>query len=318
MSAITVEGGAIVAVKDETPTGTKIARRVSGRGGRIIVWLLAALWTIPTFGLLISSFRPETQIKTTGWWKAFSDPQFTLHNYSQVLDTTIGGFTISKYFWNSVAITIPGALIPITVAAFAAYAFSWMNFKGRDWMFVGVVALLVVPLQMCLIPLLSFFSNRHWYAPIHYLRDALGDELGGFPQVWLAHAIFAMPLTIFLLKNFIGSLPREVMEAARVDGATHMTIFRKIVLPLSVPALASIGIFQFLWVWNDLLVAKVFAGNARNQPLTKVMNDMVGSRGNDWQLLTAGAFVMMIVPLVVFLSLQRFFVRGLLAGSVKG
>jgi alpha-glucoside transport system permease protein len=177
---------------------------------------------------------------------------------------------------------------------------------------------------MCLIPLLSFFSNNHWYAPLHYVRNFLNDQtwlgkdVGGFPQVWIAHSIFAMPLTIFLLKNFIGSLPREVMEAARVDGASHMTIFRRIVMPLSVPALASIGIFQFLWVWNDLLVAKVFAGNASNQPLTKVMNDMVGSRGNDWQLLTAGAFIMMIVPLVVFLSLQRYFVRGLLAGSVKG
>jgi alpha-glucoside transport system permease protein len=300
--------GAMVAVKDETPTGTKVARTLSGRNGRIMVWIIAALWTIPTFGLLVSSFRPEDEIKTSGWWTAFTNPEFTTQNYSDVLSTEIGGEPFSTFFWNSVKITIPGAVIPIVIAAFAAYAFSWMRFKGRDWMFVGVVALMVVPLQMCLIPLLKWISTRAWYSPVQ----------GGIPAVWLAHAIFAMPLAIFLLKNFIGGLPREIMEAARVDGASHMTIFTRIVLPLSVPALAAIGIFQFLWVWNDLLVAKVFAGSPQNQPMTKVMVDMVGSRGSDWQLLTAGAFIMMIVPLIVFLSLQKYFVRGLLAGSVKG
>lgn len=293
---------------DKTPMGTKLAKKASGRVGRIIVWALAILWTVPTFGLLVSSFRPEKAIKTTGWWTAFGHlGDFTTKNYTKMLSTNVGGIPFSQYFWNSVKITIPGVIIPIVIAALAAYAFSWMRFKGRDWLFVVVVGLMVVPIQMCLIPLLKLF-NWKW---LH-----IGDN--GFVKIWIAHAIFAMPLTIFLLKNFISALPREVMEAARVDGATHMTIFRKLVLPLSVPALASIGIFQFLWVWSDLLVGKVFGGSAKNQPITKAVVDVVGSKGNDWQLLTAGAFIMMIVPLVVFLSLQRYFVRGLLAGSVKG
>ncbi len=292
--------------KDKTPVGTKAAKRLSSRKGAIAVWVIAALWTVPTFGLLISSFRPEEDIKANGWWNWFTSPSFTTKNYSSVLDTTIGAKPFSDFFLNSVKITIPGAIIPIVIAAFAAYAFSWMRFKGRDWIFVGVVALLVVPLQMCLIPLLRYFNSD--YFPLN----------NGVPAIWLAHTIFAMPLAIFLLKNFIGSLPREIMEAARVDGASHMTIFLRIVLPLSVPAIASIGIFQFLWVWNDLLVAKVFGGGAANQPMTFAMVDMVGTKGNEWQLLTAGAFITMVVPLIVFLSLQRYFVRGLLAGSVKG
>ena len=293
-------------VKDLTPTATKTAKALTSKWGRLAVWLIAILWTVPTFGLLVSSFRPAADIKTTGWWRAFGDWTFTGDNYSRVLNNKVGGIPFSSFFWNNVMITLPGAIIPIAIAAFAAYAFSWMQFKGRDWMFVGVVALMVVPLQMCLIPLLRVFTSK--WSPLS----------GGIAQIWVAHAIFAMPLTIFLLKNFIGALPREVMEAARVDGATHMRIFTKIVLPLSVPALASIAIFQFLWVWNDLLVAKVFGGRANNQPMTYALVDMVGSKGNAWELLTAGAFITMIVPLIVFFSLQRFFVRGLLAGSVKG
>lgn len=293
--------------RDLTPVGTKIATTLSSRLGRMFVWLLAILWTVPTLGLLISSVRPEKKIKTTGWWTFFTDPQMTLDNYSGVLENKVYGLPFSHFFWNTVKIAIPAAVIPIVIAAFAAYAFSWMKFKGRDWIFVLVVGLMVVPLQMCLIPLLKFFSS-----------DFFPDSWVGVYTIWLAHAIFGMPLAIFLLKNFIGSLPSEVIEAARVDGASHLTIFSRIVLPLSVPALASLGIFQFLWVWNDLLVAKVFGGRATNQPMTAAMVDMVGNRGNDWQLLTAGAFVTMIVPLIVFLSLQRFFVRGLLAGSVKG
>ena len=296
-----------VVPKDRTKRSTRVAKAVSGRRGRVLVWLIAALWTVPTFGLFLSSFRHEKEIKTSGWWNWFTNPSFTTDNYKGVLANKVGGKPFSEFFLNSVKITVPGAVIPIVVAAFAAYAFSWMKFKGRDAIFVGVVALLVVPLQMCLIPLLRFFNS-----------DYFPDSANGVPAIWLAHSIFAMPLAIFLLKNFIGSLPREVIEAARVDGASHMTIFTRIVMPLSVPALASIGIFQFLWVWNDLLVAKVFGGGAKNQPMTFAMVDMVGSKGNEWQLLTAGAFVMMIVPLIVFLSLQRYFVRGLLAGSVKG
>jgi alpha-glucoside transport system permease protein len=292
---------------DLTPLATKVARKAASPLGRVFVWTIAALWTVPTMGLLISSFRPETDIKTTGWWTFFRNPSVTLDNYKGVLDNKVGGIPFSDFFWNTVRIAIPAAIIPISIAAFAAYAFSWMKFKGRDILFVMVVGLMVVPLQMCLIPLLQFFGG-----------DFFPDQLEGVTTIWIAHAIFGMPLAIFLLKNFIGSLPSEVIEAARVDGASHMTIFMKIVLPLSVPALASLAIFQFLWVWNDLLVAKVFGGGAENQPMTFAMVDMVGNKGNEWQLLTAGAFVTMIVPLIVFLSLQRYFVRGLLAGSVKG
>lgn len=308
MTATALPGTATATqARDETPLATKITKKVTSPFGRIMVWLIAALWSVPTFGLLISSFRPEKEIKTTGWWTFFTDPSVTTENYSRVLKFTGGaGTPFSSYFWNSIAITIPGSLIPIVVASFAAYALSWMEFPGRDKIFVAIVALMVVPLQMCLIPLLKFFTSD--WSPLD----------GGIPQIWVAHTIFAMPLAIFLLRNFIGTLPREVIEAARVDGATHMTIFRKIVLPLSVPAIASIAIFQFIWVWNDLLVAKVFGGDASNRPMTAALNEMVGSRGQEWQLLTAGAFVSMIVPLIVFLSLQRYFVRGLLAGSVKG
>lgn len=304
----TIEAPQPVAARPADPVGTRIATSISSGPGRWLVWLIGAMWTIPTLGLFISSFRPEDDIKRTGWWMWFTDPlNVTLDNYSGVLDNKVNGLPFSEFFWNSVRIAIPGAIIPIAIAAFAAYAFSWMNFKGRDWLFVGVVGLMVVPLQMCLIPLLRFFGGPFF-----------PDALEGVTTIWIAHAIFGMPLAIFLLRNFIGSLPSEVIEAARVDGATHLTIFMKIVFPLSVPAIASLGIFQFLWVWNDLLVAKVFGGGAANQPMTYAMVDMVGNKGNEWQLLTAGAFVMMVVPLIVFLSLQRYFVRGLLAGSVKG
>jgi alpha-glucoside transport system permease protein len=311
MTTITDSTHAAIPADDTSlsiPVGTRIARSASGRTGRVIVWFLAALWTIPTLGLFISSFRPERDIKRTGWWMWFTDPlNVTLDNYSGVLANKVNGLPFSEFFWNSVRIAIPGAILPIVIAAFAAYAFSWMQFKGRDWLFVGVVGLMVVPLQMCLIPLLKFFGGPFF-----------PDALSGVATIWIAHAIFGMPLAIFLLKNFISSLPGEVIEAARVDGASHMTIFVRIVMPLSLPAVASLAIFQFLWVWNDLLVAKVFGGFAKNQPMTYAMVDMVGNRGNEWQLLTAGAFVMMVVPLIVFLSLQRYFVRGLLAGSVKG
>ncbi len=294
--------------RDQTPVSTKVANAVSWGPGKYAVWLIAFVWTIPTFGLLITSFRPEDDIKSTGWWVWFTEPaNVTTENYTTVLSDKVGGIPFSDFFWNTVRIAIPASIFPLVIAAFAAYAFSWMKFKGRDTLFVVVVALLVVPLQMCLIPLLRFFSGSFF-----------PDQLEGVPSIWIAHSIFAMPLAIFLLKNFIGSLPGEVIEAARVDGASHMTIFLRIVLPLSVPALASLAIFQFLWVWNDLLVAKVFGGGARNQPMTFALVDMVGNKGNEWQLLTAGAFVAMVVPLIVFMSLQRYFVRGLMAGSVKG
>ncbi|HWL44052.1 MAG TPA: carbohydrate ABC transporter permease [Ilumatobacter sp.] len=296
------------AVSTRPGFSTRVVRSLDGGVGKLAVWLLAALWTIPTLGLFISSIRPQQEIRTNGWWNWITDPsQTTFDNYRRVLDTRQNGRPLSHYFFNTIQIAIPGALIPIIIGAFAAYAFSWMHFKGRDTMFLFVLALLVVPLQMCLIPLLRFFTGPFY-----------PDALQGIPMVWFAHSIFGMPICIFLLRNFIGSLPGEVIEAARVDGAGHLTIFTRLVLPLSVPALASLSIFQFLWVWNDLLVAKVFAGRQTNHPMTSAMLNMVGDRGQDWHLLTAGGFVMMIVPLIVFLSLQRYFVRGLLAGSVKG
>jgi alpha-glucoside transport system permease protein len=283
--------------------------------------LLVIIWTVPTIGLLVSSFRPPDEVRTTGWWTVFSDPRslgerFTLNNYRQVLvgedivnaDGTVieaSGDNLSRSFLNSLAVTIPATVIPILIAAFAAYGFAWMNFPGRKFFFIIVVGLLVVPLQTALIPI---------------LRDYVALELTGtFLAVWLAHTGFGLPLATYLLFNYVAGLPREIMESAFVDGASHFTTFTRLVLPLSVPALASFAIFQFLWVWNDLLVALVFIGSKPEVAvLTQALQEMVGSRGQDWHLLTAGAFITMILPLIVFFSLQRFFVRGLLAGSVKG
>ena len=283
--------------------------------------LLCIVWTLPTFGLLVSSFRPADQVRTTGWWTVFAadedrEVRFTIENYRQVLagkdivnpDGTVieaSGDNLSDAFLNSLAVTIPATVIPILIAAFAAYGFAWMNFPGRKLFFAIVVGLLVVPLQTALIPI---------------LRDYVALDLTGtFLAVWLAHTGFGLPLATYLLFNYIAGLPREIMESAFVDGASHFTTFTRLVLPLSVPALASFAIFPFLWVWNDLLVALVFLGSQPDVAvLTQQLQEMVGSRGQDWHLLTAGAFITMILPLVVFFSLQRYFVRGLLAGSVKG
>lgn len=285
------------------------------------LFLLVVFWTLPTFGLLVSSFRPADDVRTTGWWTAFTSDKplserFTLQNYNQVLagkdivnaDGTVikaSGDNLSQAFLNSLAVTVPATVIPILIAAFAAYGFAWMNFPGRKIFFTIVVGLLVVPLQIALIPI---------------LQDYVALELTGtFLAVWLAHTGFGLPLATYLLFNYIAGLPREIMESAFVDGASHFTTFTRLVLPLSVPALASFAIFQFLWVWNDLLVALVFIGSKPEVAvLTQALQEMVGSRGQDWHLLTAGAFITMILPLVVFFSLQRYFVRGLLAGSVKG
>lgn len=265
--------------------------------------VIAVLWTIPTLGLLITSFRPEDDVRTTGWWTILSNPGFTLDNYSEVL---FGGQTrLSNYFVNSIIIAIPSVLIPIVLATLAAYAFAWMRFPGRDLLFVAVFALQIVPLQVTLIPLLEIYvaaglNNTYW-------------------TVWISHSIFALPLAIFLLHNSMRDIPAELVEAARVDGAGHVRIFTTIMLPLMKPAIAAFSVFQFLWVWNDLLVALTFAGGTRDvAPLTVRVAELTGSRGSDYYLLAAGAFVSIVIPLIVFLSLQRFFVRGLLAGSVKG
>jgi alpha-glucoside transport system permease protein len=298
----------------------RVRKRLNTRTATLVSIVIAVLWTIPTFGLFISSFRPEDQIKTTGWWTFFSDPQVTLENYQQVLfGRSASSGQLASYFVNSLVITIPSVLFPLAFAALAAYALAWINFRGRDWIYIGIFALQIVPLQMALVPLLSFFSKGVTLAGVTLMPAWQLQDEEKFVQVWFAHTCFALPLAIFLLHNFVSQLPTELMEAARVDGASHPKIFRSIVLPLIVPALAAFGIFQFLWVWNDLLVALIFAGGGdETAPLTVRLAELAGTRGNEWQRLTSGAFVSIVVPLIVFLSLQRYFVRGLLSGSVKG
>jgi len=284
--------------------------------GRVTVFVVCVLWTVPTIGLLVSSLRPEDEVRTTGWWKAFTDPQFTLENYQSVLESGSSG-NMWQAFINSLTITVPSVVIPIAIAAYAAYAFAWMSFPGRQWLFVTVVGLLVVPLHLALIPMLQAFTNGVDVFGVRVIPDL--DLTGRYVSVWLAHTAFGLPLAVYLLYNYIGSLPRDIFEAARIDGADHFTTFWRLVLPLSVPALAAYAIFQFLWVWNDFLVATVFIGTSPEvAPMTVRLAALVGTRGQDQHLLTAGAFVTMILPLIVFFSLQRYFVRGLLAGSLKG
>ncbi|MFJ8581284.1 carbohydrate ABC transporter permease [Micromonospora sp. NPDC093277] len=318
-TATPTAGTGVQTAKPTTRVG-RVRKRLNSRTATLVSIVIALLWTVPTFGLFISSIRPEDQIKTTGWWTFFSDPQFTLENYQEVLfGSSSSSGQLASYFINSLAITIPSVLFPIAFATLAAYALAWINFKGRDWLYIGIFALQIVPLQMALVPLLRFFSTGVSVGGIQLLPAWELDGAQKFAQVWFAHTCFALPFAVYLLHNFISQLPGDLMEAARVDGATHPRIFRTIVLPLITPALAAFGIFQFLWVWNDLLVALIFAGGgSETAPLTVRLAEMAGTRGNEWQRLTAGAFVSIVVPLIVFLSLQRFFVRGLLAGSVKG
>lgn len=270
----------------------------------LAIMIVSFIWTLPSIGLLISSFRSPDEVVKTGWWTVFEHPfnftQYQLTNYINVINAEGMG----DAFLNSLTISIPATIIPIAIATFAAYAFAWMKFPGRQILFMMVIALLVVPLQMTLIPVLRAY------------RD-LGIS-GTFLGVWLAHTGYGMPLGIYLLRNYIGELPRDLIEAAFVDGASHLTIFTRLIVPLSMPAIASFAVFQFLWVWNDLLVALVYLGGTQDvAPLTLQLSNMVGSRGQDWHILTSGAFITMIVPLIVFFALQRYFVRGILAGSVK-
>ncbi len=291
---------------------------LSSWAGRVTVFVVCVVWTIPTLGLLVSSFRTEDDVRTSGWWTVLNDPDLTLDNYHTVLGST-GGASGGMWeaFINSLTITVPSTVIPIAIAAFAAYAFAWMRFPGQQWLFIIVVGLLVVPLHLTLVPLLQAFTNGVEVFGVTVIPDL--DLTGNYVSVWLAHTAFGLPLAVYLLYNYIGSLPSDIFEAARIDGADHFTIFWRLVVPLSVPALAAYAIFQFLWVWNDFLVATVFIGTSADvAPMTVRLAALVGSRGQDNHILTAGAFVTMILPLVVFFSLQRYFVRGLLAGSVKG
>jgi alpha-glucoside transport system permease protein len=288
-----------------TATTTRATRRP--RWARwpvhLTVIILMVIWLIPTIGLLINSFRPAADVQSSGWWTAiFSPSQLTLDNYTYVFNQS----GLGPAFVNSLFITIPATIIPIFVAAFAAYAFAWMSFPGKNVLFVIVVGLLVVPLQTTFIPVLQLFAN-------------FGIN-GQFLAVWLAHTGYGLPFAIFLLRNFMGSLPREVFESAAIDGASPVTSFFRLALPMTIPAIASLAIFQFLFVWNDLLVALIYLGaaNPQNDPLTVVVANLVNSLGSGWWYLAAAAFISMALPLVVFLTLQRYFVRGIAGGAVKG
>jgi alpha-glucoside transport system permease protein len=280
--------------------GTRPRRRVVLH---VVVVALMLLWAIPTVGLLISSFRPQEVLSTSGWWTAFAPPyRFTLANYHDVLSSS----GIGQAFVNSLFIAIPATIIPLFVAAFAAYAFSWMEFWGRDVLFVIVVGLLVVPLQTTLIPILTTFAS--W------------GLTGQFLAVWLAHTGYGLPFAVYLLRNFMGSLPKAVFESASIDGANHVTAFFRLAVPMSIPAFAALAIFQFLFVWNDLLVALIYIGlsNSDNLPMTATIANLVNSLGGGWYLLSAAAFLSMALPLGVFFALQRYFVRGIVGGAVKG
>ena len=274
--------------------------RISGRWLiHIILIILAVIWLLPSVGLLVTSIRPREAISDSGWWTALAPARFTLENYAQVL--TAQG--MGNSFLNSFLITLPSTIFTVLIGALAAYAFAWIPFRWRDIIFLVIVALLVVPLQAALVPVLQIFNG-------------LGLT-GSFLGIWIAHTGFGLPFAIYLLRNFFAALPKDVFEASRIDGASEFFIFFRIVLPLSVPALASLAIFQFMWVWNDLLIALVLMSNPETQPMTVQIQAMLGTYATEWDIMSSAAFISMSVPLVVFFSLQRYFVSGLTAGAVK-
>ena len=289
-------------------------RRLGSLPTHLVVGFLMFVWLIPTIGLFISSFRPSQAVQSSGWWTILFQPsQVTLQNYAYVLAQS----GIWSGFINSLFITIPATIIPIFVAAFAAYAFAWMSFPGRNILFVAIVGLLVVPLQTTFIPILELYASiRINFGPIQIPNGLNGQ----FLALWLAHTGYGLPFAVYLLRNYMGGLPREVFESASIDGAGPVTAFFRLALPMSVPVIAALAIFQFLFVWNDLLVALIYIGfaNPQNAPLTIAVANLVGNFGNGWWYLAAAAFISMVLPLAVFFALQRYFVRGIVGGSVKG
>jgi alpha-glucoside transport system permease protein len=291
-----------------TTISGRILRPLGSAPVHVALILIALVWLVPSVGLLITSFRPRPDIGSSGWWETLSTFNFTIDNYRNVLNNQ----NMASSFRNSLLISVPATIFPLLIGALAAYAFSWIRFPFRDTVFLLIVALMVVPLQMTLVPVLRLFQD---------IGDTMTGQkdllTGSFAGIWIAHTTFALPFCIFLLRNFFITLPRDLIEAARVDGATNLGIFFRVILPLSVPALASFAIFQFLWVWNDLLMALIFIQESGYRPLTLRIQEVQSTYGVEWHLLSAGAFLLMAVPLIVFFSLQRYFVQGLLAGSVK-
>ena len=273
----------------------------------IILIVLAAFWLLPTIGLLITSLREKTEAQRTGWWDVLLNPfsqDWDISSYSTVLTEK----NLGTSFISSMAVTIPATILPLLFAAYAAFGFTFLKFRGREFFFSVIIGLLVVPLQGALVPVLKMFIS---------FTDKTGIEISGqYAAAWFVHSAFAMPLAIYILRNYMMTIPHSLIEAARVDGASNFTIFWRLVLPISVPALASFAIFQFLWVWNDYLIAFVFVGNER-PVLTYTLLAMLGQYGEGWQSVAAGSFISLSVPLLVFFSLQRYFIRGLTAGAVK-
>jgi alpha-glucoside transport system permease protein len=289
-------------VRPEPRTVSERLTRLIGRSPvHIVLGLIGLVWLVPTIGLFITSLRPSADMRSTGWWTIPFEPRFTLSNYERVIEAEGMG----NAFLNTVFISIPSTLLPLFIASMAAFALAWVKFPFRDTIFLLIVASMMVPVQTGFIPLVTMF------------RESGLPLLETYGAVWLAHAAYALPFGIFLLRNFFITLPKDLIEAARIDGASNWGIFRTIVVPLSVPAIAAYGIFQFLWVWNDLLMALVFVQRNSLQPMPFQITTLLGTYASEWSLLSAAAFLVMVVPLIVFISLQRFFVQGLLAGSVK-
>ncbi len=289
----------LTVVKGEQSLGGRLAGFVSGGLVRVFLIVVGLFWLVPTIGLLLSSLRPPEEMTVSGWWEVFSKPsQLTFESYDKLL----GNSDITDSILNTVLITVPATVLVVVIGSLAGYAFAWMEFPGRDWWFLGVVGLLVVPVQVALIPIAELFGNI----------GIFGSLIG----VILFHVGFGLPFAVFLLRNFFAEIPRELLEAARLDGAGELRLFFRVVMPLGGPAIAALGIFQFLWVWNDMLVALIFT-DADSQPITVALQTQVRQFGNNIDILAPGAFISMVIPLVVFFAFQRQFVSGVMAGAVK-